>query len=238
MTNIPTQSIVIVLKENSESMTLADHLRQNDLSTLICNEADHALGFVMAKRASLIVMDDLLPEDDRQRLIGALQEHNDNTPVILLTSGATELAPQSGITNTCKKPIDYDELIAMIKTTLSSIKSRKIATRRKRAPLLIEPFRFCGGEIDPGRMEVTFPLGHVEKIGRKELGIIAYLRDNPDTVITRETLIKAIWGEDANTESRSLDQYIVKVRNLYKRHGLELIPFRTVHSIGYIYDTN
>ena len=233
-----TLSIVIVVKENSVAMTLADQLRQNDLNTLICNEADHALGFVIAKRASLILLDDELPGNDCQRLIQTLQEQKDTTPIVLMTSDPSTAATFGSSINAYKKPVNYTDLIALIKSTLSSVKSRKIASRRKRAPLLIEPFRFCGGDIDPQRMEVTFPLGHVEKIGRKELGIIAYLRDNPDTVITRETLIKAIWGEDANTESRSLDQYIVKVRNLYKRHGLELIPFRTVHSVGYIYDTN
>ncbi len=238
MSSEQTLSIVIVVKENSVAMTLADHLRQIDLNTLICNEADHALGFVMARRASLVLIDDDLPGNDSHRLIQTLQEHKDTTPVILVTSDPSSAATYSSPINTYKKPVNYTELIALIKSTLSSVKSRKIASRRKRAPLLIEPFRFCGGDIDPQRMEVTFPLGHVEKIGRKELGIIAYLRDNPDTVITRETLIKAIWGDDANTESRSLDQYIVKVRNLYKRHGLELIPFRTVHSVGYIYDTN
>ena len=233
-----TLSIVIVVKENSVAMTLADQLRQNDLNTLICNEADHALGFVIAKRASLVLLDDDLPDNDSQRLIQTLQEQKDTTPIVLMTSDPSTAATFGSSINAYKKPVNHTDLIALIKSTLSSVKSRKIASRRKRAPLLIEPFRFCGGDIDPQRMEVTFPLGHVEKIGRKELGIIAYLRDNPDTVITRETLIKAIWGEDANTESRSLDQYIVKVRNLYKRHGLELIPFRTVHSIGYIYDTN
>ena len=238
MNSEQTLSIVIVVKENSAAMTLADHLRQIDLNTLICNEADHALGFVMARRASLVLIDDDLPDNDSHRLIQTLQEHKDTTPVILVTSDPSSAATLNSPIITYKKPVNYTELIALIKSTLSSVKSRKIATRRKRAPLLIEPFRFCGGDIDPQRMEVTFPLGHVEKIGRKELGIIAYLRDNPDTVITRETLIKAIWGEDANTESRSLDQYIVKVRNLYKRHSLELIPFRTVHSVGYIYDTN
>lgn len=238
MNSEQTLSIVIVLKENSEAMTLADHLRQIDLNTLICNEADHALGFVIAKRASLILIDDDLPNNDSQRLIQTLQEHKDTTPVILIAADASSAASHNASVNVYEKPINSSELVALIKSTLSSLKSRKIASRRKRAPLLIEPFRFCGGDIDPQRMEVTFPLGHVEKIGRKELGIIAYLRDNPDTVITRETLIKAIWGDDANTESRSLDQYIVKVRNLYKRHGLELIPFRTVHSVGYIYDTN
>jgi DNA-binding response OmpR family regulator len=233
-----TLSIVIVFHDNSAAMTLADHLRHAELNTLVCNEADHALGFVVAKRASLVVIDEELPNGDSDRLMKTLQAQNDSTPILLLTPNAESAAQKSSQINTYVKPINHPELVNNIKTVLSSVKSRKIATRRKRAPLMIDPFRFCGGDIDPQRMEVTFPLGHVEKIGRKELGIIAYLRDNPDTVITRETLIKAIWGDDANTESRSLDQYIVKVRNLYKRHGLELIPFRTVHSVGYIYDTN
>ena len=220
------------------AMTIADYLRKAELNTLVCNEADHALGFVVAKRASLILIDDELPNKDSQRLIETLKDQSEAIPIILLTAAGKSAPSKSNGVDLYEKPIEYEALVALIKKTLSTAKSRKIATRRKRAPLLIEPFRFCGGDIDPQRMEVTFPLGHVEKIGRKELGIIAYLRDNPDTVITRETLIKAIWGDDANTESRSLDQYIVKVRNLYKRHGLELIPFRTVHSIGYIYDTN
>ncbi len=40
----------------------------------------------------------------------------------------------------------------------------------------------------------------------------------------------------ADIKSRSLDQYIVKVRELYATHGLTLDAFRTVHGIGYIFD--
>jgi DNA-binding response OmpR family regulator len=86
------------------------------------------------------------------------------------------------------------------------------------------------------RLEITFPGGVIEKIGRKELGILTYLNDNQAVVITRKTLIHAVWGIHADVRSRSLDQYIVKVRDLYKSHGLDLSAFRTVHGIGYIFD--
>jgi DNA-binding response OmpR family regulator len=234
----PSLSIVIALRNNPLAMTIAEHLRAADFNTLVCDEADHALGFIVAKRAALLLLDEELPNDGAQRLIDTLNEQRDLTPILLLEGDNSNQQLVSNRNNICTKPIQYPKLIEQIKLLISTAKSRKIATRRKRTPLTIDPFRFCGGDIDPHRMEVTFPLGHVEKIGRKELGIIAYLRDNPDTVITRDNLIKAIWGDDANTESRSLDQYIVKVRDLYKRHGLELIPFRTVHGVGYIYDTN
>ena len=40
----------------------------------------------------------------------------------------------------------------------------------------------------------------------------------------------------ADVSSRSLDQYIVKIRGLFKQHGLELDSLRTVHGVGFIFD--
>ena len=70
----------------------------------------------------------------------------------------------------------------------------------------------------------------------KELGILAYLNAHPGQIITRKALIHSVWGMHADVKSRSLDQYIVKVRDLFTEHGLSLNTFRTVHGIGYIFD--
>ncbi|MCX6955118.1 MAG: response regulator transcription factor [Verrucomicrobia bacterium] len=99
-----------------------------------------------------------------------------------------------------------------------------------------EPFDFCGAMITPERLEIAFPSGAALKLGRKELGILAYLNANQGHVITRQALIHAVWGVHADVRSRSLDQYVVKVRDLYSEHGLDLSAFRTVHGIGYIFD--
>jgi DNA-binding response OmpR family regulator len=68
------------------------------------------------------------------------------------------------------------------------------------------------------------------------LGILSYLNQNRGVVITRKALIHSVWGIHADVKSRSLDQYIVKVRELFRNNGLSLDAFRTVHSIGYIFD--
>jgi DNA-binding response OmpR family regulator len=83
---------------------------------------------------------------------------------------------------------------------------------------------------------VNFADGEVESIGRKELGIIAYLASNPNVVLTRKNLIHSVWGIHADVRSRSLDQYIVKIRELYKGHDLTLDALRTVHGVGFIYE--
>jgi DNA-binding response OmpR family regulator len=85
-------------------------------------------------------------------------------------------------------------------------------------------------------MEITFTDGEVVTIGRKEIGILAYFQHNPDTIITRKNLIHSVWGIHADIRSRSLDQYIVKIRDLFKRKSVPLDNLKTIHGIGYQYE--
>jgi DNA-binding response OmpR family regulator len=98
------------------------------------------------------------------------------------------------------------------------------------------PFKFLGTDIHPDRLEIHFPNGTIHKIGRKELGILAYLHSHVGVVITRKELIHSVWGIHADIRSRSLDQYIVKVRAAFDKNGLSLDCFKTVHGIGYIFE--
>ena len=86
------------------------------------------------------------------------------------------------------------------------------------------------------RLEIKFPDGSTHNLGRKELGILSYLNSYPGVVVTRKALIHSVWGAHANVRSRSLDQYVVKVRELFKEHSVALDAFRTVHGLGYIFD--
>jgi DNA-binding response OmpR family regulator len=134
------------------------------------------------------------------------------------------------------KPFSFPELIARINAVLRRAETAKDFQITQNARLTEEPFAFCGAEINPLRLEANFPDGETEKIGRKELGIMIYLVSNPGTVLTRRSLIHAVWGVHADIKSRSLDQYIVKIRDLLARHQCTADCFRTIHGVGYIYD--
>jgi DNA-binding response OmpR family regulator len=54
--------------------------------------------------------------------------------------------------------------------------------------------------VTPLRLEITFAQGAVEKIGRKELGILAHLNAHQGVVITRKALIHAVWGIHADVK--------------------------------------
>ncbi len=134
------------------------------------------------------------------------------------------------------KPFSFPELIARIHAVLRRAETAHDFHITKNAALSQETFQFCDVDVNPVRLEIAFPNGKIEKIGRKELGILTYLASNIGTVLTRRSLIHAVWGIHADVRSRSLDQYIVKIRECYSRNDHTLEGFRTIHGVGFIYD--
>jgi hypothetical protein len=135
-------------------------------------------------------------------------------------------------------PFGYAELVARIRAVLRRAESKADLNVTKNVKVSDDPFDFVGARISPIRLEITFPDGTTRKLGRKELGILAYLSEHRGVVIPRKALIHSVWGIHADVRSRSLDQYIVKVRELFQEHGIKLDCFRTVHGVGYMFDAD
>ena len=143
---------------------------------------------------------------------------------------------QAGGDDFITKPFGLQELLSRIAAVLRR-SSRDGDTRLTANSNLTDGvFEFAGAKVDPGRLEVTFPDGSSEFIGKKEFGIISFLSGNPHLILSRKSIIHNVWGEHANVKSRSLDQYIVRLRKLFAAHGIDTSSvIRTSHGIGYTY---
>lgn len=219
---------------------LAIHLENSGMQTQIYHRAVHASKFLERNFANLILLDITLPDQSGFALFDELREKDIIIPTIFLTANDEEAskvrALDMGGDDYITKPFSYVELAARIRAVLRRAEISQDLNVTKNVKVSDEPFEFCGAQINPIRLEISFPNGVVEKIGRKELGILTHLNANQGIVITRKALIHSVWGVHADIRSRSLDQYVVKVRELYKKHGLSLDSFRTVHGVGYIFD--
>ena len=237
----PPKPLIVIAEDESELATLiATHLEMAGMQSQICNKAAHVARFLKSNFANLILLDVHLPDSTGFALMDELRQSGVDTPVIFLTGENAEVqkvkALEMGGDDYITKPFSFPELIARINAVLRRAETVHDAKITQNVTTTDQPFAFCGAEVNPQRLEVKFRDGVTENIGRKELGIFSYLAANPNSVLTRKNLIHSIWGIHADVRSRSLDQYIVKIRDLYKRHGLTLDAFRTVHGVGYIYD--
>ena len=128
------------------------------------------------------------------------------------------------------------EVIARMKAVLRRSLISKNRQITANIDLDTEKFNFHGVTINPNELEIIFSEKNRIKLGKKELGIIYYLANNPGVIISRGSLIHAVWGPQADTRSRSVDQYITKIRVLFDKYAEGLGCVRTLHGIGYWYD--
>ena len=236
----PKPLIVIVEDEAELASLISVHLEKAGMHTQVCSRAQHAVKFLKKNFANLLLLDINLPDQSGFSLVEELKNADISVPVIFVTGNVEETSKIKGLDmggdDYVTKPFSYAELVARIRAVLRRTESKADMNVTKNVRLSDEPFDFCGARVTPERLEITFPDKNTQKLGRKELGILAYLNGHPGQVITRKALIHSVWGIHADVKSRSLDQYIVKVRDLFAAHGLSLDAFRTVHGIGYIFD--
>ena len=236
----PKPLIVIIEDEEELAKVVAMHLEKAGMLTQICTRAAHALRFLKHNFANLLLLDLNLPDQSGFALLDDLKKNDLAVPTIFLTGNALEVNKVKGLEmggdDYITKPFSYPELIARIRAVLRRAESNLDLNVTKNVRVTDEPFVFCSAEVTPIRLEIKFPDGAIEKIGRKELGILSFQHEHAEVVITRKELIHSVWGIHADVRSRSLDQYIVKVRELFRKHGIELDNFRTVHGVGYIFE--
>jgi len=236
----PKPLILVVEDEEELAKLICLHLEEAGMQTQVYNRCALALRFLKKNFANLLLLDVNLPDQTGFSLLEDLKNDDILIPTIFLTGNALEVNKVRGFElggdDYITKPFGFPELVARIRAVLRRAESTTDMNLTKNVRVMDEPFEFCGAKVIPLRLEIEFSKGESEKIGRKELGILAHIHENRGAVITRKSLIHAVWGIHADVKSRSLDQYIVKVRELFKRHGLHLDNFRTVHGVGYIFE--
>ena len=236
----PRPLIVVVEDEEELLKLITQQLENAGMNVQSYNRCAPALRFLQHNFANLLLLDITLPDSSGFELLKELKQQDINVPTIFLTGNTMEEAKVKGLNmggdDYVTKPFSYPELVARIHAVLRRSEGQADFNVTKNVRTIDGPFDFLGTKISPDRLEIQFPNGQIHKIGRKELGILAYLNAHVGVVITRKELIHSVWGIHADIRSRSLDQYIVKVRAAFDKNGLSLDCFRTVHGIGYIFE--
>jgi two-component system alkaline phosphatase synthesis response regulator PhoP len=236
----PRPLIVVVEDEEELSKIIAQHLEDAGMNVQAYNRIAPALRFLQHNFANLVLLDVNMPEGSGFDLLRQMKEQDINTPTIFLTANSQDEDKVKGLNlggdDYITKPFSYTELVARINAVLRRAESQTDFNVTKNVRTTDGPFEFLGVKVHPERLELEFPGGATVKTGRKELGILAYLHTHVGVVITRKELIHSVWGIHADIRSRSLDQYIVKVRAAFEKNGLSLDCFKTVHGIGYIFE--
>jgi DNA-binding response OmpR family regulator len=175
----------------------------------------------------LVVLDMMLPLRSGLEVLGEVREAKPGLPVIILTArGEIEdrvTGLDAGAIDYLTKPFSLSELAARIRAQL------RVAAQAPTTTL-------TGGDVEVDLLTREVQRGGVVvRLSTTEFELLVYLLHNAGRVLSREQILRAVWGYEYDPGTNVVDVYVGYLRRKLRQNG-EKDPIVTVRSVGYRFD--
>ncbi|MGW3334951.1 response regulator transcription factor [Streptomyces rubiginosohelvolus] len=228
------QRILIVDDEPAVREALRRSLAFEGYGTQVAVDGYDALAMADAYAPDLIVLDIQMPRMDGLTAARRIRATGSTTPILMLTArdtvGDRVTGLDAGADDYLVKPFELDELFARIRALLRRSSYASAAAAGAQAPD-DDVLSFADLRMDLATREVTRGERRVE-LTRTEFTLLEMFLSHPRQVLTREQILKAVWGFDFEPSSNSLDVYVMYLRRKTEAGG-EPRLVHTVRGVGY-----
>ncbi|MFI7328198.1 response regulator transcription factor [Streptomyces rubiginosohelvolus] len=228
------QRILIVDDEPAVREALRRSLAFEGYGTQVAVDGYDALAMAEAYAPDLIVLDIQMPRMDGLTAARRIRATGSTTPILMLTArdtvGDRVTGLDAGADDYLVKPFELDELFARIRALLRRSSYASAAAAGAEAPD-DDVLSFADLRMDLATREVTRGERRVE-LTRTEFTLLEMFLSHPRQVLTREQILKAVWGFDFEPSSNSLDVYVMYLRRKTEAGG-EPRLVHTVRGVGY-----
>ncbi|WP_432079459.1 response regulator transcription factor [Streptomyces sp. YPW6] len=228
------QRILIVDDEPAVREALRRSLAFEGYGTEVAVDGYDALATAEAYAPDLIVLDIQMPRMDGLTAARRIRATGSTTPILMLTArdtvGDRVTGLDAGADDYLVKPFELDELFARIRALLRRSSYASAAAAGAEAPD-DDILSFADLRMDLTTREVTRGERRVE-LTRTEFTLLEMFLSHPRQVLTREQILKSVWGFDFEPSSNSLDVYVMYLRRKTEAGG-EPRLVHTVRGVGY-----
>jgi len=224
-----SSTILLVDDEDSVQKLLTYPLERDGFRVVQARDGEQALRMFGDQRIDLVVLDLMLPKVDGLEVCKRLRADS-NVPIIMLTARGEELDKvlglELGADDYITKPFSIREFRSRVRALLVRA---GLPLERQRAVETLE-----SGElrIDPARRTVELA-GEPVQLTYVEFELLTTLATEPARVFTREMLLRALWGDSAYREPRTIDVHVRHLREKLERDPREPDYIFTVRGVGY-----
>jgi DNA-binding response OmpR family regulator len=219
--------ILIVEDEVSMRMGLSDNLDFEGYEVDTAENGAEGLDMIMKNSYDLVLLDVMLPKMSGFDVCKAVRSNNIATPIIMLTAKGEEidkvLGLEIGADDYITKPFSLRELLARIKAILR----RSTMENNANEAVIIGRLKLDLKSYSAWENEEPVTLTH------KEFEILKYLWANKYKTISRSQLLEDVWGYDQDITTRTIDNFILKLRQKIEDSPSHPQHIMTVHGIGY-----
>jgi DNA-binding response OmpR family regulator len=221
---------IVLIEDDSDLFALVKYnLEKEGFAVAGSQTGKGALEICRRERPDLIILDIMLPDSDGLEICKSLRNHSElgNVPIIFLTARVSEtdriLGLELGANDYIVKPFFIRELIARIK---NQFRTQASPARTIRAGTL---------ELDRASCRVLLH-GQEIALTATEFRLLEFLMSRPGVVYSREQLLDSVWGHDRAVTDRTVDVYILRLRQKIEADPANPLFIRAVRGFGYSFN--
>jgi DNA-binding response OmpR family regulator len=230
--------ILIVEDEQHIAEGLRFNLEAEGHDAVIATDGEQAIECLIVRRQpfDVIVLDVMLPGKDGFAIASELRAAGQFVPILMLTARGRpedELRGfESGADDYLPKPFELAILLARVRGLL-----RRRRWNEQDAPPQPGPSRdvysFAGRTLDFSAMEIRDARGQTHQLTQMECDLLRYLVRNAGQAVSRRAILEKVWELDEETDTRAIDNFIVRLRRYLEDHPSAPRFLLTVRGVGY-----
>ena len=215
---------IMIVDDNANTRKLTKAvLEQNGYDTVCACDGEEGLAVLDKTHVDLIILDVMMPKMNGFEFTRTLRSCGWETPILMVTAKESHMDKKEGFLagtdDYMVKPVDDEEMLLRIAALL---RRSKIASERK--------ITIGSTVLNHDSLTVTTPEGTVE-LPQKEFMLLFQLLSYKDKIFTRRQLMDEIWDMDTDTDERTVDVHINRLREKFKNNSDFSIV--TIRGLGY-----
>jgi DNA-binding response OmpR family regulator len=230
--------ILIVEDETHLAKGLLFNLQAEGYEAAIEGDGEAALARLERETFDVVLLDVMLPGKSGFDVVAELRARQNYLPVLMLTARGRSEDVLSGFAagadDYLPKPFDLSILLARLNGLLRRLKWHQPADESPAAAPSedLSSFEFAGRRIDFETLELT-ALGRTVRLTLMEADLLRYLVRNQGRIISRKEILERVWRVHEDTDTRAIDNFIVRLRRYIEDEPSEPRYLKTVRGVGY-----
>ena len=232
---IEPSRVLLVEDDPHLAKGLLFNLEREGYEVFLVDNGLSALAQLREKDFDLIILDLMLPKMGGLEVARTIRETNTRFPILMLTAKSSrkdrEIGLEAGADDYLTKPFHLPELLLRVKGILRRSEWYKEPVHDQ------EIFRF-------EKMWINFGTGKANGIDgeffltTKEALVMKLLVEKKGNVVHREELLEKVWGYDPQTETRTVDNFISRLRKYFEKTPQEPVYIITIRERGYQFNSD
>lgn len=226
--------ILIVEDEAALAEGLKFNFEQEGYDVLHAADGPTAIEFVRDSDPpfDIIVLDLMLPSMSGYEVCRKIREFDPAIPILVLSARTLSedktIAFEAGTDQYMTKPFALPELIARVKNLIER-RPLKSGSPSGPAPKV---FKFGDVTVDFLKYQLITP-NEVYPLTTMEMQLMKYFVDHPDVVLSRSQILRDVWEETADINSRSIDNFVLRLRRMFEPDPSEPRYLVSIRGTGY-----